>query len=420
MNGLVLKAVGAIALAPLSLDPIRRPLERHLASRSSFTWTALFLGSRLAISGIAFGVLQLRLPSDAAHYYANFGRAVLQSGHAAGSPYSPVFDYLMAALLWTFHTPVSFIAMLTIAEAAAFGLTASAVRAVDPSLGLSIAALWLVSPLSIFNVALGGQDEALIVLAFAAVIWAVLHRREVTAGALVGAGVIVSKILALFALLPVLCLCWRRAARGTTAAVGVLATAVAILSLTGLPLLGFLREAQRMTSGNIWAVASLVAGSRGPAGLALQAWAPLMIATTVAAVAVAVLLMRHAPADALVEQILRVVGTVGCVFLIFSVKAFPSYLMMFLPGVLFLMLKVPPAVRVGVVLVFVPLSVVESSTWFLLEPWGDLLPIRSGPRLVLAVVDSLLVAGYGVLAWRGLTLVRATRVGRAEPIAIAG
>jgi hypothetical protein len=400
MNAVLAKAAGAILLAPLSLDAVRLPLERRLAKSTPLAWTVVFFASRLAIGLCAFTWFQLGLPGDVAHYYAGFGGAVLQSGSAAGSPYSPVFDYLMAALLWLFRTPLSFVIFAIVAEAAAFAIAANAIGASDAPLARAVAALWLVSPISIVNVALGGQDEALILLAVAGAMWAVLSRRTSAAGVIVAVGIVASKVLAVFAGLPLLCLSGRRLWRGVAAAALTLGIAVLALSIAGVPVLGFASEARRITPGNLWAIASLAVGRQ-------ELWPPLVIgAATMGGLVLTVLVIRMSPADAMVEQALRAVGTAGCVFLLLSFKSFPGYLVMFLPGILFLLLKVTRSLRTALILVFVPCVVVESSLWFALEPFGESLPTTARGRLVLAAVDLVLVSGYAALAWRGLTLGR--------------
>jgi hypothetical protein len=398
MNSVLLKAVAACAVAPLSLDPARRMLETRLASTSRFRLIALFATSRVSICLAAFAIVQVKLPSDVAHYYADFGHAALASGRTPGSPYSPGFDYLMAALLWLFHSPASIVGLMTVVEIVAFGVTLTALWSADRPLSLSVAALWLVCPISLFNVALGGQDEALILLATASALWAITKKRDALAGACVACGLMVSKILAVFAAIPLLCVPARGLARGAVTAIALIAVAVVVMLAAHVPLLGFFDEARNITSGNVWAVMALLLNRDL---LFSTFW---MLGITAAILGLAVVAMRRRPLEDAARQVLRAMGTVGCLFLLFSPKAFASYLVMFLPGILFLLLSVPRWVRAPLVLAFLPVSVFESSLWFSLVPYGQSLHTNAGGRMSLGVADAVLVTGYAILAWRGLTL----------------
>jgi hypothetical protein len=344
------------------------------------------------------------LPSDPVHYYAAFGRSVLTTGRTAASPYSPGFDYLMAGLWRVFHTPASFIGAMIIAEGAAFALTISTLRAAAQPMALAIAALWFVSPVSVFNVALGGQDEALIVLAVAGVLWAAERRRDVLAGACVAAGVAMSKILAAFAAVPLLVLPGPRIGRAALAGIALVAVATAVCLAANIPVLTFLVEAQTMSSGNLWAVASLLLDR---ADLLPMPWMRLM---AIGALLLVTLRMRRRSTERPIVQMLRATGTVGCVFLLFSPKAFASYVLMFLPGILFLLLAAPPLIRTFLIVEFFPITVVEPTLWFRLVPDGLSLPVAGVGRWGLLMADVVLSVGYCVLAWSGWTYREASAV----------
>jgi hypothetical protein len=409
MNLLVLKATVALAIMPLSLDVPRRFVEARLAPFTPAGVTSLFLVSRVTLAFVAFELLSLKLPGDPAHYYAAFGEAVLTSGRTAASPYSPGFDYLMAILLRLFHTPASFIGLMIAAEAAAFALTTSALRSTGVSIADTIAALWFVSPISIFNVALGGQDEALIVLTSAGVLWAAARKRDALAGVCVACGLLGSKILAGFSAVPLLGLPGRRLARAALAGIALVALATAVCVAANVPVLSFLAEAQTMSSGNLWALASLVLGR---SDLFPMRW---MLLIAIGALVLAMLRMQHAPIGHPMVQMLRAMGTVGCVFLLVTPKAFASYVLMFLPGVLLLLWALAPIIRTALVVAFLPMAVLEPTLWFSIVPDGLSLPVTGLGRTGLLMADAVLIAGYGVLAWKGWTLRQVPAGARPQP-----
>jgi hypothetical protein len=183
-----------------------------------------------------------------------------------------------------------------------------------------------------------------------------------------------------------------RAAVPTVVAGGLLV--VTFVGL-GIPLGNALRETRLVTSGNLWALPAIVLGSGRPEPrLALVVLALAILATAVA------YLHRH-PWPTSVGQMLRVSGTIGGVFLLVSQKSFTEYLIMFLPGVLFLALQASPAVRGFLLAVALPVSVLEPSLWFYFRE-GDVLVGSVGARVVMLAADLTLLAGYVALTRQGL------------------
>ena len=397
MNFALAKAAVAVAMVPLALDGARGRAQQALRKVRPAALVAAFGVSRLCTAAAAFGLVGLAAPGDVATYYAQFGKAVLSGGRDPASPYSPGFDYLLGGLIWLFGTPLTIVYALTCCEIAAFAMALAALRRYNSRFALPIAWLWLVSPISVFNIALGGQDEALILAVWCAVLWAMSADRAGRAGIVVAGGVLCSKVLGTFAGLPLAAAPAGRVGRAAAAAAAVVAVAFGIAAYAHAPMLGFLQESSRVTSGNIWTWSALALGSVQPTA---QGWQFVVAAATIAA---ALVQTRRHPLPRPEEQALRVTGTIGCLFLLLTPKSFTSYLVMFLPGVLFLVLAARRSARRVLLAVFLPVATFEASLWFQATTRGVLQPLWWA-RPAMLVADGILIAGYATLAWSGLRL----------------
>jgi hypothetical protein len=150
-----------------------------------------------------------------------------------------------------------------------------------------------------------------------------------------------------------------------------------------------------MTSGNVWALPGIAFGWGRP----VPTTALLIVAAAVIAAAVTAL-HRH-PWPTSIGQMLRVSGTIGAVFLLVSQKSLANYLVIFLPGVLFLALQASTPVRMFVLAVALPISAFEPSLWFYFNE-GDALVGSGGARAAMLATDLALLLGYGAIARQGL------------------
>lgn len=391
-NYVPLKAVAACALVPLWSPSVRRRVEAFLDRNGFAAGLALFAASRLAAILAAFALIGFKFPQDAVEW----SEIITQPGKV--SPYSPGFDALLTGLWRVAPSPLSFIVAMSSAEVVAFGVFwRGAVGRVPSASMRALLAFWLVNPMSLFHITLGGQDESLILLAWCAVAWAVVAGRPMAGGLGAAVGVVCSKLLAGFACLPLLALPAKRMAAGL--AVGLAALGAGVLTFTRFktPVDGFLTELAFPTSGNVWEMLELLGLSPGGR--------PVLFGLGVAAVTMvglAVVLRRHPMAEPL-PQMLRVSGTIGCAFLLTSPKSPTAWMVMFLPGILFLVLTLAPPARRLIATVFLPVSVFEPSLWFYFDKgsaFGDSLWARP----VMLMADAVLIAGYLALIRQGLQL----------------
>jgi hypothetical protein len=394
VNAVGWKALAALALVPLAFDTPRRWLEARLRPYSRAVVVVVFAASRLGACALAFLVLEFALPSDVRGYYTAFAEAALTTGRHESSPYSPGFDYLLAALRWWSPNLLSVVVVMIVAEVGALALLLRFLDRHSPALSRPIAVLWLVSPVSLLHVALGGQDEALILLIWTVMASLAMGGRARAAGMALAIGVACTKLLGLFGGLPLVGQPIERTWRAAAAALAAGGVLAALLVAVGIPFGNALSESRLVTSGNVWALPVIAFGSGRPE----PALAQVILALAVLAAAV-VYLHRH-PWPTSVSQMLRVSGTIGCVFLLVSQKSFANYLVIFLPGVLFLALQASPAVRVFLLAVALPVSAFEPSLWFYFRE-GDALIGSAGARAAMATADLTLVLGYVAIVRQG-------------------
>jgi len=408
VNYVVAKAVVLCGMAPLWSDGVRAHVARRLQGASPVRLWPWFAAWRLALVVLAFGVLRLKLPGDAAGYYATYARDAFGAGRSAASAYNPGFDYLLGLLLRLFGSPLSFVVVFVLAEVAAFWLfcrtTPDAPDRNDPLLR-DVAVLWLLNPLSIAFIPLGAQDEALILLSWCAVWWAIGRNRDRTAGVLAATGFFCTKILGVVALLPAIDS--RSVPRRAAAAfAGCVAVVVAVCVVLRIPLLGFLQESRLVTSGNLWTVLTMAIGDGGRPSAVWQ------FSIAAACMVAGWWQVRSSPLDSRWQQLLRSTGIVGALFLLASPKAWTHYAIMFLPGLLFLVVTLPRRLRWLLLFAFLPVSAFEPSLWFYFDA-GAAFAASPTSRLLMLGVDGIVIGGYAVLVWHALRLRPQTVVRRA-------
>jgi hypothetical protein len=394
LNFALVKAGAALLLLPLSIDPVRRRASQWLARRHSWWLIGGFALSRVGASVAAFGIAGMNYPADLRRYYEPFATDAITTGRSSLSPYSPGFDYLMGALLWVFRSPLSLVLGMVAAEITAFGLVVTALRKIDEPLAIALAWLWMASPISLLNVALGGQDEALVLLAWAAVFAAVVVGRASLAGAAAAVGIAFTKVLAIAALIPIVALPSRKLAIAMSAFATTLGVAVAAAIFLRMPLATFGAEADRVTSGNVWMWAAFARGTLA---------SPAIWRLGVAALGVLALLawLRRDHQLPVAHHALRLAGTSGCAFLMLSPKSLTAYSLMFLPAMLFLMLLMSAPLRLVMLAAFVTVAVTEPSIWYYFNE-GRAFGAIGSARAVMFGLDSVLLGGYGLLIWTGL------------------
>jgi hypothetical protein len=413
VNYALVKAIAVVPCAVVWSDGARAWLGRKLPSHPVAAVTAA-AAMRFGLAALAFEVLGLKIPSDAAGFYATFARDVLQTG-VASSPYSPGFNDLLAGISWLFGSPMGFVWTFITVEVAALGVLAHLAKATPI---WEVVIFWIVNPLSLYFVTLGAQDEPLLLLFWCLTLWMVVRRRPALGGLLAGLGVAMTKILGGFAVLPTLLLPRRQAVLSLIVAGCAVAAAVGVCWQLHVPVLGFLNESRLVTSGNVWAIVAFV-GSGAPAGA--RVW---QMATAVAAVGAALIWLERRPLASPIEQALRVLGVVGAMFLALMPKSFTEYTIIFLPGLLWLTLQMPRRWRQASLYLFLPACVVEPSVWFMFGE-GRTLAATWWARPAMIALDTAVVGGYVALAVRGLSIrgvVRSDQAARAwtERAAFAG
>jgi hypothetical protein len=287
--------------------------------------------------------------------------------------------------------------LFVLAEIAAFVLffqRSSMASEAERALLRDLALLWILNPWSIAFIALGAQDEALVLLAWCGVWWAAGRGRASTASVIATLGFMFTKILGVFAVLPAL------DTPAMTRRVAVMFSALLVVFLGAcvaleIPLLGFLPESRLLTPGNMWTFLTVALG------LGFRPTPPWQFAIGALCVASAWWYVRRFPIASSWQQLLRSTGVTGAAFLIASPKAWTHYAVMFLPGVLFLLLTLPPGLRLLLLLTLLPASACEPSLWFYFEE-GERVLTSYGNRVVMVAVDAVIVGGYAILLWHGL------------------
>ena len=404
MNLALLKASGSLVLVPLSVDPALSYLRTRIEMWRRASLLAVFAATRVAAAVAAFVIVGLPPPGDVPGYYGQFAAAALNGHRDPNSPYNPGFDYIIAGLLAVFHSPLSFVFLMIAVEIAALGFVDAIVRAHDRRLASAIAARWLVCPISLFHVALGGHNDVFVLLTWAVVAWAVACNRRIAPGVWAAVGFACSKILAVFAFVP---LAFGTAAQMRRSAVAFVAVTIAWIAacvVLQVPIDGVLREGQLVTAGNVWALPYIL-WQTGPRHAA--AWQHGICAAALA------LTVWHATRDLSSPQwqrMLRACGTVGCVFLLLSPKSFAGYAVMFLPGLLFIVDALSDdGRRAWFAAVFMAVATFQPSVWFYFSEGTTLSDVAWGRPLMLAT-DLLLLAGYAMIARHGLAAVEASRI----------
>jgi hypothetical protein len=394
VNYALLKLAASACLVPVWSDRARRHVEAFVRQSGPARTVAAFAASRLAPCLLAFFVLKLKLPEDTREW------AWLVPSPSHLSPYSVGFTYLLAGLWWVLPSRASFVLGMIAAETAAFAMfRRTAGRTSMEPLVAGVLAFWLVNPISLFHVSLGGQDEALILLAWCATAWAVVRGQPRLAGLLGAIGMCSSKILGAAAGLPLLAEPARKAVAGTAVFAGLVLAFAAALAALREPVLGFLDELNYLTSGNVWRIPEIFWSLRADdAAIVL-----LECAAAAVAIASAVAFVRARPLASALPQMLRLTGTVGCTFMLFSPKSPTAWLLMFLPGILFLILTVDTAARSFLIAAFLPVATFEPSLWFLVDQ-GRSLGAAAWYRPAMIVADGILLTGYVLLIWQGLRL----------------
>lgn len=167
---------------------------------------ALVLIQRILLLVAAYGLIGAPIPSDVPTYFLQAQQAL--QGFVPlrdyTTEYGLYFPYLMGALLWFFPHPLSIVVGLTVCEWIALVIFAHACHQ-DSSASSLGRALWLYlwNPCSILYVALGGHNDALVMLLASLVFWALAVHRLGLAAPLAAASPFLSKATALSLVVPV-------------------------------------------------------------------------------------------------------------------------------------------------------------------------------------------------------------------------
>lgn len=397
-NLFAVKAAVAAVVCVACSERCRGVIAKWLARATTRSAVAVFAATRLTPFAMAFLVLRLRAPGDSIEW------AVFMNDPNAAWPYTSGFRELLHLVWWVMPSPLGFVALMVMAEVAAFALfMAVARRGLDTAMAGALLAFWLVNPVSLFHVALGGQDEAIVLLGWCAVAMLASRARPALAGGCMACAVLLTKFLAGFAGLPLVSRPSRQVVTGGAAFVAVLFTAAMLLAVPG-DWAGFLDELRYPTSGNVWALPRLVdIDAFMRIGSVSERVVAALFAVGMLLVTFIIVTLWANPLAEDLAQTLRVTGTVGATFMLFSPKSPTAWMLMFLPGLLFLILHTPPGARRFLANVFLPVSIFEPSLWFFTDQ-GRALDVTQWSRALTILANIVVLSGYGLLIASGLTL----------------
>jgi hypothetical protein len=267
-------------------------------------------------------------------------------------------------------------------------------------------AWWFVNPVSVIYIALGGQDEALILLTVCVSLWLVYSNRDAMGGGTAVFGFVFTKLLSGIALVPWLAFPLRRTRRAwVVTGIGVVLIAV-ISWLTPIQIIGAAREIGRTSAGNLWTLAAEILG---PDYRVDGSWSytvyPLLL--------IPVLWWCIRSPWELGSQILRLWALFGVLFMILSPKTYGMYVVMFLPAAIWLCNTMPRRVGTLYGVVFWPLVVIEQTLWFHVGKEAVIYQ-ASELRMLMITVDVLLVCGNIGLVTQGLRRAEPARIGHSS------
>jgi hypothetical protein len=411
--GLVSAALSAWALQSRALAELP---ERRFRT---FLWSALVPGYLLAAwAAHAFrGSADL---SDASGYYfpealdALRGKLVYRDFE---SSYAPLFAYLAATCIALWRDPRVFVLAAVAFHALTLRLWLAAVEERIPAeTSRRAAVLFAVSGHAFVNVAVG-QNQAWLAALVALAAWLSARGRAFASGAALGAGLSAVKLLALVFVPPL----WSSATRRGRWLGGFLAVVVSVygaFALAGADVRTPVRlEGPLTTSGNLPFLVSLF--GLDPAGAVGRA----LTAVGVAFAGAITWRALRAPAEP-VERVIANCALLLLVMMLFSRKAYATYLVLALFPLCYVAVAAPGRAARLAYLALAALAPIEPSLWFRWFARADLRALAAGasdadlsvPRAAAwLAVELALVASYAVLALRASALARQETAPSAAP-----
>ncbi len=290
--------------------------------------------SRFALFALIFLVLHIPARGDVAVYYLPEARSVLHGlmpYRGFDSSYGPLHPYMDALVLRLWNSAPALILFSILIEIATLRLFLFLARTLFSDRRTRVAGLlYLANPLSLQFVTIDGHDNVLLALLLGLGLWSMLRSRNATSGFLIGIGVGLLKLIALF-YAPVYWLAGPLAGRRrwiwSAGFVLALFLGEGIWFAMGLPLLTPIRiESAMKQAGDLPFLVESILGIDLP-GRLLDAIMVLMLALVWAAVAIAA---RGRQGEGRARIMLFALPAITLVLELFAKKSWPPYLMIVL------------------------------------------------------------------------------------------
>lgn len=386
------KIIIAVSLGLLAIPAFFKPLNHQLMKSSPIRLSLVFLLTRLSAFCVVFVIAGIRVPTDILAYFypqavlVNNGQIPIQDFETS---YNIGFPALLSLATAIYDSPLAVMVLMIMAEALAFYLIADLSSRFLEKAYHRVLTLWLINPLSFIFIALGGQDEALVVLIVSAACWCMWQGWRNGIAIILVSGFLVTKIITLMVFVVGLAFPMKKIYR---AMLPLLAISIGLLifsSTLDFPLVGAKNEVGNITSGNIWAVLMLI-NPDWPAG---ESWQYFLFPLVFLPLLIFSLFGRRDEPD----KIMRLWALVGAVFMMTSPKSFGMYAVMFMPGFLFVADCSRQLQRLFLLIVFFPLLVIEQALWFYLGGQNAL----SSPWLMI-IADLFLLFGHALIVLNSL------------------
>jgi hypothetical protein len=408
MTAILLKIGIVLASGLLGLWAVRSRLV-ELPERS-FLWGALGLQLIPAL-GLFVGLYIIghqEPTSDVPAFYLPAARAALAGGvpfRDFSVSYAPAFAYISATLTFVWNSGKAFALFAILVNAVALVCWHVVAReSFDQSAARHCTILYATSG-HVLVQALLGTNQAWVNAGLAAGALLIAWKKEVASGLAQAITACTTKVLAhLF--WPVMLICAGRRYRWLLAAILPTTALYAAFAAAGAGsglLYPLLHEGELISPGNLPYVLDLVLNATGP----LERLIDDGLTLTALALATVWFYMktRALPARGRQKLLLAGLALTGLIFMLFSKKSFTGYIIFVMyPVVAMLVVGVADwRARVGVLLAFNVLLVVEPSLWFYMKAWDWSLRawfvIDGVNAAVFLLVDLSLLACYVYLAW---------------------
>jgi hypothetical protein len=375
--------------------------------------------SRIAAFLTIFFVAKVSPHGDVIRYYFPQAQAILDGKlpyRDFYSSYAPLYGYVYAGVLCLWHSPLAIILFAIVAEFCLLPLWFTVARLYFGETELRTAALlYICSPVSIFLVAIDGQNSILVgVLLALAVVMLVLHR-PLASGAVFALNIIAVKFLPLL-YLPSFLIATGRRLRWLSGFLVVATLGYAAFVLRHAPIFAPLYvEGRSRTSGGLpYLIGMLTEGV-----LPGQLWDLITLAMLLSILILAIIKSKEASRQAAFKILILSMPALTCALLLFSKKSVPNYVLFSLFPMC-LVISSATKKTIALFLAFMTCATIEPGYWFALM---DLAPASTIQRSLLGidptvtiffVLECIVVAGYAWLAVRSVLLLISAVSGNKE------